>query len=53
MVGVKTHMAVKRGAPHAAQQIERRECYQVSLDPTAFFEESDAALARASQQNAQ
>ena len=32
---------------------EIRERYQVSLDPTAFFEESDAALARASQQTAQ
>jgi len=32
---------------------EMRERYQISLDPAAFFEESDAALARASQQTAQ
>jgi len=32
---------------------EIRERYQVSIDPVAFFEESDAALARASQQTAQ
>jgi hypothetical protein len=32
---------------------EMRERYQISIDPTAFFEESDAALARASQQTAQ
>ena len=30
-----------------------RERYQISTDPVAFFEESDAALARASQQTAQ
>jgi hypothetical protein len=29
---------------------EVRERYQISVDPTAFFEESDSALARASQQ---
>jgi hypothetical protein len=32
---------------------EIRERYQISIDPAAFFEESDAALARASQQTAQ
>ena len=32
---------------------EMRERYQISIDPAAFFEESDAALARASQQTAQ
>jgi lipopolysaccharide assembly LptE-like protein len=32
---------------------EMRERYQISTDPAAFFEESDAALARASQQTAQ
>lgn len=32
---------------------EMRERYQISLDPAAFFEESDAALARASEQTAQ
>ena len=32
---------------------EVRERYQISLDPAAFFEESDSALARASQQTAQ
>jgi Lipopolysaccharide-assembly len=32
---------------------EMRERYQISIDPVAFFEESDAALARASQQTAQ
>jgi hypothetical protein len=31
---------------------EMRERYQISIDPTAFFEESDAALARASEQTA-
>jgi hypothetical protein len=31
---------------------EVRERYQISVDPTAFFEESDSALARASQQTA-
>jgi Lipopolysaccharide-assembly len=32
---------------------EMRERYQISIDPAAFFEESDAALARASEQTAQ
>ena len=32
--------------------IEVRERYQISTDPTIFFEESDAALDRASQQTA-
>ena len=32
---------------------EIRERYQVSTNPTAYFEESDSALARASQQTAQ
>jgi len=31
---------------------EVRERYQISIDPTAFFEESDSALARAGQQTA-
>lgn len=31
---------------------ELRERYQISIDPAAFFEESDSALARASQQTA-
>ena len=31
---------------------EVRERYQISVDPKAFFEESDSALARASQQTA-
>ncbi len=31
---------------------EVRERYQISVDPKAFFEESDAALARASEQTA-
>ena len=31
---------------------EVRERYQISIDPAAFFEESDAALIRASQQTA-
>jgi hypothetical protein len=31
---------------------EVRERYQISIDPAAYFEESDAALARASQQTA-
>ena len=31
---------------------EVRERYQISIDPAAFFEESDSALARASQQTA-
>jgi len=31
---------------------EIRERYQISVDPTAFFEESDSALARASQETA-
>ena len=29
---------------------EVRERYQISVDPTAFFEESDSALARASKE---
>jgi hypothetical protein len=32
---------------------EIRERYEISIDPTAYFEESDSALARASQQTAQ
>ena len=32
---------------------EIRERYEISIDPTAYFEESDSALARASQQIAQ
>ena len=32
---------------------EMRERYQISIDPAAFFEENDAALARASQATAQ
>ena len=32
---------------------DMRERYQISIDPAAFFEESDAALARASEQTAQ
>lgn len=31
---------------------ELRERYQISIDPAAFFEESDSALARASQETA-
>jgi hypothetical protein len=31
---------------------EMRERYQISIDPAAFFEESDSALARASEQTA-
>ncbi len=31
---------------------EMRERYQISIDPAAFFEESDSALLRASQQTA-
>jgi hypothetical protein len=32
---------------------EIRERYEISIDPTAYFEESDSALARASRQTAQ
>ena len=32
---------------------EIRERYEISINPTAYFEESDSALARASQQTAQ
>ena len=32
--------------------MEVRERYQISTDPSVFFEESDAALDRASQQTA-
>jgi len=32
---------------------EIRERYEISIDPAAYFEESDSALARASQQTAQ
>jgi len=38
---------------YARPSFEMRERYQISIDPAAFFEESDAALARASQQTAQ
>jgi hypothetical protein len=32
---------------------EIRERYEISINPSAYFEESDSALARASQQTAQ
>lgn len=37
---------------YSRPNFEVRERYQISIDPTAFFEESDSALARASQQTA-
>jgi hypothetical protein len=37
---------------YSRPNFEMRERYQISIDPTAFFEESDAALARASEQTA-
>ena len=37
---------------YSRPNFEIRERYQISIDPTAFFEESDSALARASQQTA-
>ena len=40
-------------ALYTRPNFEMRERYQISIDPAAFFEESDAALARASQQTAQ
>ncbi|MDP9114208.1 MAG: LPS assembly lipoprotein LptE [Acidobacteriota bacterium] len=38
---------------YSRPNFEMRERYQISIDPAAFFEESDAALARASEQTAQ
>lgn len=38
---------------YSRPNFEMRERYQIALDPNAFFEESDAALARASQQTAE
>jgi Lipopolysaccharide-assembly len=37
---------------YSRPNFEVRERYQISIDPAAFFEESDSALARASQQTA-
>jgi len=37
---------------YSRPSFEVRERYQISIDPAAFFEESDSALARASQQTA-
>jgi len=37
---------------YSRPNFEMRERYQISIDPAAFFEESDSALARASEQTA-